>query len=149
MNKEQGRIECLDEQSHVDQPPSNWNLMPRKGRKRKTRQKRNNNAPAASLRPASPQNAAKQIVTQSAFWCNTKELNTQQQCRTCAKLRNTSQGKNFSFGHCPNRGGEGLAQICWPFFHHVTVPYILTSISCYVYTFWSFLTPKSSKVTKL
>ena len=32
---------------------------------------------------------------------------------------------------------EGLAQIFWSF--DVTLPYILTSISCDVYTFWSFL----------
>ena len=36
------------------------------------------------------------------------------------------------------RGGEDLARICWPFFHHVTVPYALTSISCYVKLFGNF-----------
>ena len=50
-----------------------------------------------------------------------------------------SYKKMFSFGHCPKRGGgETPARIFWPFFHHVTVPYILTSISCYVILFGHF-----------
>ena len=45
--------------------------------------------------------------------------------------------KRFLSSIAPIRGGGGpcLARIFWPFFHHVTVPYILTSILCYVYTF--------------
>ena len=46
--------------------------------------------------------------------------------------------KMSSFGQCPKSGGEETpARICWPFFHHV-VPYILTSISCYVILFGHF-----------
>ena len=42
--------------------------------------------------------------------------------------------KSISFGH---GGGSALPEFVYPFFHHV-VPYILTSISCYVILFGHF-----------
>ena len=46
--------------------------------------------------------------------------------------------KMFSFGHCPKRGGgDPCPNWLTLFFHHV-VPYILTSISCYVILFGHF-----------
>ena len=46
--------------------------------------------------------------------------------------------KNVFFRALPEKGGGGgLARICSPFLHHV-VPYILTSISCYVILFGHF-----------
>ena len=46
--------------------------------------------------------------------------------------------KMFSFGHCPKRGGgDPCPNFLTLFFHHV-VPYILTSISCYVILFGHF-----------
>ena len=54
----------------------------------------------------------------------------------------------FSFGHCPKRGGEGLARIFLPFFPPCCPLYFDMNIMLYD-TFWSFLTPKSSKVPKL
>ena len=61
----------------------------------------------------------------------------------CEQFRNTLsfyplreallEKKMFSFGHCPKRGPNFFTL----FFHHV-VPYILTSISCYVTLFGHF-----------
>ena len=42
-----------------------------------------------------------------------------------------TEKKSISFGHCPKRG-RALPEFVDPFFHHVVVPYILTSVSCYV-----------------
>ena len=56
----------------------------------------------------------------------------------------------FSFGHCPNRGGETPTQIFFgPFFHQVTVPLYFDINIMLCDTFWSFLTPKSSKNIKI
>ena len=52
-------------------------------------------------------------------------------------LGKTSHKKSISFVNCPKRGGEGLPEFFDPFFHHV-VPYILTSVSCYVILFGHF-----------
>ena len=53
------------------------------------------------------------------------------------------QKKMFSFGHCPKKGGgDPCPNFFYSFFHHV-VNIMLCDI------FWSFLTPKSSKVPKL
>ena len=54
--------------------------------------------------------------------------------------------KMFSFGYCPKRGGgETPARICWPFFPPCCPLYFDINIML-CDTFWSFLTPKSSKV---
>ena len=55
-----------------------------------------------------------------------------------SELGNTSHKKNrFLSGIARKGGGEDLARIFLPFFHHV-VPHILTSISCYVILFGHF-----------
>ena len=54
------------------------------------------------------------------------------------RLGNTSQEKNrFLSGIAQKGGGRALPEFFYPFFHHV-VPYILTSISCYVILFGHF-----------
>ena len=66
-------------------------------------------------------------------------------------LREDIDGKKtFSFGHCPNVGGGGSthARIFWPFFPPCFPLYFDINIMLFD-TFWSFLTPKSSKVPKL
>ena len=49
-----------------------------------------------------------------------------------------TEEKSISFGHCPKRMGGGPSPIFLLFFSHYVVPYILTSISCYVILFGHF-----------
>ena len=64
-------------------------------------------------------------------------------------LGNTSHKKNrFLSGIARKGGGEGLARIFWPFFPPCCPLYFDINIMLFD-TFWSFLTPKSSKVPKL
>ena len=51
-------------------------------------------------------------------------------------LGNTSHRKNRFLSGIAQKGGGALPEFVYPFFHHV--PYILTSISCYVILFGHF-----------
>ena len=60
-------------------------------------------------------------------------------CESFIAIReHLTEEKSISFGHCPKRMGGGSCPNFLLFFSHYVVPYILTSISCYVILFGHF-----------
>ena len=92
----------------------------------------------ASVCQSGKSTLATTIVTTVASWTSL-EKSFYLLLMSVSSLREAlTKKKMFSFGHCPKRGGgDPCPNFLTLFFHHV-VPYILTSISCYVILFGHF-----------